>query len=174
MMKINLTDIPLEGLEFRYDEDPRNLYLSDETIRFSGVIAIHMRIGKIGDIINIDGGINASMIVECSRCLKDSPYPINSDFYLEYSPMGDAQKAEVYRIKKADLETDYYTGDSILLDDIVREQITLSIPISPVCNKDCKGLCPTCGVNLNIKGHECKKVEIDPRFSVLKDFLKKK
>lgn len=173
-MKIRLIDIPEEGLELRYDEDPKNLYPTDKAIRFNGVIAIHMRIGRMGETINIDGGINASMVVECGRCLKVFPYPVNTDFYLEYNPIKDAQKAEVYRIKKEDLETDYYIGDSILLDEIAREQIALSIPMSPLCSQDCKGLCSNCGEDLNIKKHNCKTDEIDQRFSVLKDFLKRK
>lgn len=173
-MKIRLIDIPKEGLELRYDEDPKNLYPSDKTIQFDGVIAIHMRIGKTGDTINIDGGINASITVGCGRCLKVFPYPINTDFYLEYYPLNDVQRGEVYRIKKEDLETDYYTGDSILLDEIAREQITLSIPMTPLCSQDCKGLCINCGEDLNIGSHDCKTNEIDQRFSALKDLLRKK
>ena len=56
------------------------------------------------------------------------------------------------------------------LDPLVTEDIFLSLPTKILCSEDCKGLCPKCGVNLNLGKCSCKK-EIDPRLAALKELL---
>ncbi len=56
------------------------------------------------------------------------------------------------------------------LDELIREDILLSLPTKILCRDDCKGLCPYCGANLNEKQCGCKK-PVDPRLEALKKFL---
>ena len=60
-----------------------------------------------------------------------------------------------------------YDGDRIDLDEIVREQILLALPTRQLCAEDCKGLCPSCGANLNEKACGCEQQQTDPRWSAL-------
>jgi uncharacterized protein len=53
----------------------------------------------------------------------------------------------------------------------LREQSWLAIPMKPLCTPNCQGLCPQCGVNLNIESCTCEKTSIDPRLAVLKELL---
>jgi uncharacterized protein len=57
---------------------------------------------------------------------------------------------------KLEPDFDYYTGEEIILDKIFREQILLELPMSPVCQKDCLGLCPQCGKNKNKEKCVCQ------------------
>ena len=55
------------------------------------------------------------------------------------------------------------------------EQISLEVPIKPLCSKDCKGLCPKCGTDLNESKCDCAaRPRIDPRLAGLKEFRAKK
>jgi uncharacterized protein len=56
----------------------------------------------------------------------------------------------------ADLDLDFYTGEVIDLESIIREQIILTLPLKPLCSEDCRGLCTRCGVNLNQERCACK------------------
>lgn len=57
------------------------------------------------------------------------------------------------------------------LDDVVISDILLSLPQKNLCKEDCKGLCQTCGKNLNEGDCSCDKREIDPRLEMLKQFM---
>jgi uncharacterized protein len=68
-----------------------------------------------------------------------------------------------------DAEEETYTGKVIDLDPIVREQILLELPEYPVCDEQCKGLCPVCGANLNDRECGCDRHVPDPRWAGLKN-----
>ena len=68
-----------------------------------------------------------------------------------------------------------YSGKTIDLAPALREQILLAAPPSPLCDEACKGLCPTCGKDLNAGDCGCEKTAIDPRWATLKSIqLQKK
>ena len=52
-------------------------------------------------------------------------------------------------VEDEDLETSYYRDDQIDLNELLREQFYLALPMKPLCQETCKGLCPQCGTNLN-------------------------
>jgi uncharacterized protein len=54
------------------------------------------------------------------------------------------------------------------LDDLVREQIDLALPMSRLCKEECQGLCPHCRTNLNEKTCQCEEKQIDSRWAALK------
>ncbi|MGL5514994.1 MAG: YceD family protein, partial [Sporomusa sp.] len=67
----------------------------------------------------------------------------------------------------------YFDGDEIDIIDLIRENILLAAPIKPVCSQSCRGLCPECGINLNIHTCSCISTKIDPRLAVLEKLLSK-
>jgi uncharacterized protein len=66
-------------------------------------------------------------------------------------------------------EIGYYQGDSLALEDVLREQVLLSLPVRTLCKPDCKGLCPRCGVNRNRQVCSCDAGPSDPRWEALAD-----
>jgi uncharacterized protein len=88
---------------------------------------------------------------------------------LRYLP-ASAMSAEGEReVAEEDLETSYYRDDQIDLNELMREQFYLALPMKPLCREDCRGLCPQCGTNLNLGGCECDTGWHDPRLAPLKD-----
>lgn len=77
----------------------------------------------------------------------------------------------VYELNDEDNDDFYLVEDlHFNLDELIREDILLSLPTKILCSDDCKGLCPYCGTNLNEKQCDCQK-PIDPRLEALKQFL---
>jgi uncharacterized protein len=60
-----------------------------------------------------------------------------------------------------------------LLEDVLREQVLLAVPLKAICREDCKGLCPQCGKNLNLETCSCDNAITDPRWGALKDLRSK-
>ena len=67
-----------------------------------------------------------------------------------------------------DLETSYYRDDQIDLNELLREQFYLALPMKPLCREDCQGLCPVCGINRNTATCGCELSWEDPRLAPLK------
>ncbi|MGC9159324.1 MAG: YceD family protein, partial [Terracidiphilus sp.] len=70
-------------------------------------------------------------------------------------------------ITAPEAEIGYYQGDSLALEDVLREQVLLSLPVRTLCKPDCKGLCPRCGENRNEKACHCDEATSDPRWEAL-------
>jgi uncharacterized protein len=64
-----------------------------------------------------------------------------------------------------------FDGESIDVDEIVKEQVLLSVPIRSLCKSDCKGFCPTCGADRNAGECGCQPGEVDPRWAALKGLM---
>ena len=71
-------------------------------------------------------------------------------------------------LQDKDAAISYYEDDSLELEDVLREQMLLEVPIKTVCTEECKGLCPHCGRNLNTGECECAAKVSDPRWEALK------
>ena len=70
-------------------------------------------------------------------------------------------------ITAPETEIGYYQKDSLLLEDVLREQVLLSLPVRTLCKPDCKGLCPRCGANRNSQPCTCDEGPSDPRWEAL-------
>ena len=99
---------------------------------------------------------------ECVRCLEPFPQPLEIDF------------ADLYTFSSASaVPSDLMVPETYQLDlsPVVREEMLLALPISPLCRIECKGLCPVCGENQNIKVCHHDDQDSDPRLSALKSLL---
>ena len=76
---------------------------------------------------------------------------------------------EVEITEKEELDVEFYSDRAIPLRDVALEQIQLSIPMKPLCDEDCLGLCPTCGVNRTRERCSCETAIVDDRWGALKD-----
>ena len=104
-------------------------------------------------LLRTDRGIWASAALDskvpcvCSRCLKDYRQPIHISIEEEFFSLTDSAAG---REAEGQVESYRIDRDHILdLADTVRQYIAIGIPMKPVCREDCKGICGTCGTNLN-------------------------
>jgi uncharacterized protein len=124
--------------------------------------------------LRVGGTVETGVRFGCSRCLKPSFRHVATSFDLVYLPQRKpVRTGEEIELRYADMEVGFYDGIRFDVDTMVVEQITLSLPMRLVCSEDCKGLCYSCGADLNLGACPCRHDEGDLRLSVLKDFRKK-
>ena len=70
-----------------------------------------------------------------------------------------------------DLSVAYYRDGQIDLSQLMDEQFYLALPMKPLCREHCKGLCPSCGTNLNEAACDCQVRWEDPRLAGLKALM---
>jgi uncharacterized protein len=80
--------------------------------------------------------------------------------------VADAEATE-RSITAPETEIGYYQGDSLALEDVLREQVLLSLPLKTLCKPDCKGLCPRCGADRNRQPCSCDMGPSDPCWEAL-------
>lgn len=176
-MRVQIADLKLEtGLHKTVP-----LLATVEPVDFSG-LTFHFdhpftgdaEIWNTGDEFLVRARIGGEALVQCSRCLTPFTLPVRVRFeeeFLEGEPPVDEADDDL----EADCTVTYFHGDAIDLTDAIRENILLELPMKPLCQEDCKGLCPTCGTNLNESTCGCADVTtvVDPRLAVFKDLLRK-
>ncbi len=117
--------------------------------------------------IRLRGQFKGSFQVPCARCVEPVEIPLAAEFDLIFRPIGADADAPERSITAPETEIGYYQGDSLLLEDVLREQVLLSLPVRTLCKPDCKGLCPRCGKNRNLEACNCEVGPQDPRWEAL-------
>jgi uncharacterized protein len=121
----------------------------------------------------IEGAVRTAIRYQCSRCLKDCSHVLDASFSLFYLPQAEWKKDEEVELKYEDMVIGYYDGMRLDVDLMVLEQIELAVPMKFICREDCRGLCPSCGADLNEGTCPCKVDMTDTRLAVLRDFRAK-
>ncbi len=103
----------------------------------------------------------------CARCLEPVRRRLEGNFDLIFRPVGADGGGGEHAITEDEAEIGYYEESGLLLEDAVREQVLLALPGRVLCQQDCKGLCPHCGVNRNLSTCECVVEPANPRFAAL-------
>ena len=168
MMKINILQakVSIGSREsFEFVTSTEKIDLEDKGPWINNEIKVTGELINNGHLLKIKGVIHATAKYQCNYCLEDfitnMEIPFSDDFKDESTEEIDDE---------ADLA--YYNGDEIDIADLVRESMILAEPLKVVCSKSCRGLCPYCGINLNVSQCSCKDNVIDPRFAVLSKLLK--
>lgn len=168
-MQIELDKLEGSSARFEHTYDADELVLDDEHARLIEPPQVTGRINRSGHEVRLQGQITARAEVECDRCLKRMAIPVETNFDVTYVPAADYVEGDTAELQEEDLGLSVYEDEVIDIDELVREQVLLTMPARALCIEDCKGLCPICGANQNETPCECESKEIDPRWSGLKD-----
>jgi len=123
-----------------------------------------VRVTRTAQGLLVQAKMRAVTPAECVRCLADFEQPLEIDF------------TELYAFTSSSVtESGLYVPENGLLDlaPLIRDEMYLSIPISPVCKPDCKGLCPICGENLNETTCHHEEETVDMGLNSLKELFQK-
>ncbi len=124
--------------------------------------------GVVQDI-RVQGSYSGEFEVSCARCLTPVRRSLKGQFDLIFRPLGTDQGSSERSISASETEIGYYQKSGLVLEDVLREQVLLSLPARILCREDCKGLCPRCGRDLNSEPCACDPASADPRWSALSD-----
>lgn len=128
--------------------------------------------GRALEDIRVVGDFSTQLELRCARCLESVVRDVAGDFDLIYRPLGADAGTEERSIRGAEAEIGYYQGDGLLLEDVLREQVLLAVPLKAVCSEACRGLCPRCGKNLNLEACTCQPIA-DLRWNALDQIREK-
>ncbi len=117
--------------------------------------------------IRIRAEYRGAFEVLCARCVEPVPVPLSGQFDLLFRPENADAEAGERAITEDETEIGYYDRAGLLLEDVVREQVLLSLPGRALCTPECKGLCARCGQNLNTESCRCSQTAVDPRWNAL-------
>jgi uncharacterized protein len=119
--------------------------------------------------IRLRAHYQADFEMPCARCLDPVAQRLEEHFDLLFRLIGVDSGASEHSISTSDTEIGYYEGGGLAVEDVLREQVLLSLPPRALCQQDCKGLCPRCGRNLNTEVCACDTQQVDPRWTALAD-----
>ena len=119
--------------------------------------------------IRLRAGYVGNFELLCARCVEPVIQPLNQQFDLIFRPASADAVTGEHSITPDDTEIGYYEQSGLLLEDVIREQVLLSLPDRVLCRPDCKGLCPRCGQNLNQEACSCVAAPADIRWNALAD-----
>ncbi len=162
VVAVDIYDIDIDsGYELSLNS-PANLFF--DTVNVAGSLKAELSFTRNDEDIYVLGKASVRLKAECGRCLNQFELPVEVDIQTAFFPE-----------EKVGEDEDSYTykGDSIDVLPMLCEQLLLQMPLRTVCGEECKGLCPSCGKNLNKGGCGCSTDAVDGRFAVLKKLKEK-
>ena len=172
-MLIEVENLTGTARPFTQTYAPGEIELDDDNAQLTSQTTVEGSARRKGDEVRLNGKIRAEVEVSCDRCLAAVQAPVEIEFDTAFIP-GEkaASESENVELLADDMRLATLEGDSVDLDGLVREQILLALPSRRLCREECKGLCPTCGADLNAGRCSCERSEADPRWSALADWNK--
>ena len=159
------------GTSRTYPVDVESLELADD-LRLAEPVEGEVRLARTGRSILATARLRTALAETCSRCLRPTVAPVEVEIQEEALPSIDLDSGLPVHDRHDDpdaLRLDEH--HELHLEDPVRDAISLAEPFAPLCRPDCRGLCPTCGADLNVElahGHDDEM--IDPRLARLAEF----
>jgi len=174
-LKIELSEIPEEGtlnVEFFEKEETLNQLFKEgpqKDYSFNSPVKASFDISRRSKTVFVEIVISGSLVVPCSRCLAEFQHTIKYSNRLTLFPYIEEDREEVV-IESEEADKVFYYDDTLDLGEMLREEISLLLPINILCRDDCKGLCPSCGMDLNDGSCRCARDDepVDKRFAKLK------
>ncbi len=164
MLKVDLARLERQRrLRLEAEVDPGDPIWAGTGIDLARPLDVRLEAQQVGRDVVVRGRLEGEAALECRRCLTAVRVPIGEDVAVLYQTGVDAveaEEAEVYPLPARGTELD--------LLPMVREQAVLAVPAFAVCSEACRGLCPTCGRNLNEGPCDCRPTGTDERWAELR------
>lgn len=171
-MKIRVADITEKVKSLEAIEEV-NLYPSLLQAQAAGEclflspIKVSLSVVREFDHIRVHGTVGTTVRLTCSRCLSQFTPELSSTFTIFYTKSTVAQPEDEVELGEQDLVSATYSGDEIDFSAEIAEQVLLELPYKPLCFEECKGLCTSCGADLNSSDCSCSSNAVSMKFSSL-------
>jgi uncharacterized protein len=152
-------------------DDDDHLDLRDNEATLAGPLSGEVRLHRTNQGIFADGTVHVPVELECVRCLKAIQQTITFPLREQYYPTIDVNTG--VPLPPSDDELAFPIDHNHVLDlrEAIRQNLVVALPMTPLCDDACKGLCPQCGRNLNEGSCDCQPDTSDDRFSALRQLL---
>jgi uncharacterized protein len=139
-------------------------------------IGFRLEAHRMGADVYLEGSAEGALELQCSRCLTRYRHVLHEPFRLILEPVGDRSPADPEAAEALandgvclgdEIEAGWFRGNEIHLWTFFREVISLALPVKPLCDEDCAGLCPHCGIDLGVETCDCRETKSGSPFAVL-------
>lgn len=169
LLFVNLKDLAAKGNKSVLTEtlDLSDLLTDRLDIAEFGTLSAELQANRQEGVTEVTGTLTLPLKLICSRCLNSVDEILQIPF------------RETFALRKSDIpkdeedETHLISSEQVDLRPYVEGAVWMAIPYVPVCQEQCRGLCPVCGRNRNEENCECMQKRIDPRLAGLADFFDK-
>ncbi len=171
-MLLSIKEMEVRKLPFAETWKPNTFDLSDSGVIQKGPLAaqgVAELLPHTGGEVRVKGKVVTDLETECDRCLGRASFHIDAPFDLFYRPLESVLEKEEVAIDAGEAEMGFYELPGLELEDILREQVLLQLPMQRVCSEACKGICPICGANRNETACTCEAHPPDDRWMGLKN-----
>jgi DUF177 domain-containing protein len=172
-MRLDLSRIRTATERYEKVYDAAVFAADRDSFRVAAPVSLGFDITKDKAQFRLAGTVKTTLELSCSRCLEPLTCPVDAAFDLRYQPRTENTGEDEREIQEDDLSTAFYENEEIDLGQLMREQFYLSVPMKPLCQEGCRGLCPVCGTNLNRGACACRRDWVDPRLAALKELRTK-
>jgi uncharacterized protein len=173
-MLLSVHELALRSLPIDERYDAGELPLEHPDVESVGPLHVTGQARLAGPDIALQLHVAGEVHPRCARCLEPVTVQLDRDYRLVYHPVSELAAEEDVEIRTADTEVGFFRGEGVELDDVVREQVLLSLPMRTICREECRGICPNCGKNLNSGPCGCVRSEVDERWRALAALSRRK
>jgi uncharacterized protein len=176
MVQLRVEDIKKKPRDLVYSEPAATFSALHDAAQFGECEFLTPVAGELHatweyDHVKVVGIASSRVRLACSRCLSGYEQDISASFVIYYTEAtpGEVVDDEI-ELAEHDLLSASYVGDEIQVDREIAEQLLMELPVKPLCDERCLGLCPSCGVDLNQEKCSCEQRKGSLAFSALQQF----
>ena len=171
-MKVAFTDISKAGNRYEIHDDA---WFPEPELHRIAPVQAELALNRKGDSrVEVEGFLHTGVRLVCDRCLADYDFAVDVNFHLILEvPAEESWHIKELECSGTDLDTVLLREPVVDFWDILRQQLYLSLPDKLICSPECKGLCPRCGLDLNIGDCSCVTETKESPFAVLAALKKK-
>ena len=150
---------PGQAYLFESDAEIEEMEVLNDPVKFEEVLIKGEYFGAGNDKVSLKGEVSAVVTSRCAKCLEPVTIDLTAEIDAQYARMPDPEDPDLYP----------FEGSKVDLTDAARDALLLELPYRFLCSEDCKGLCSSCGVNLNLGTCTCQEgYNVTNPFSALK------
>jgi uncharacterized protein len=173
-MLLTIKEMEVRKIRFAETWKPNGFDFSDPAVIQTGPLTakgVAELLPNTGGEVRVQGQVETDLETECDRCLGRASFHVDAPFDLFYRPLAAATEEEgkEVAIDEGEAEMGFYGSPGLELEDIIREQVLLQLPMQRICSEACKGICPICGLNRNETACSCQAHPGDDRWMALKN-----
>lgn len=164
----SVKNVPGKIVQVELEERLAPIMFGSDSIKVLDPVKFVGKIENVGKTLIVKGDLSTLLELECSRCTENFSYQLNIPFEEEYSNNSEVLSS----LEGEEKDIHPFEGDEIDIALQIEQNILIHLPMKILCNEECEGLCPVCGINLNKNKCQCRQDDIDPRLMALGKLLK--
>ena len=167
-MEIDLSELEKAPRAFGETFEVSAADLGDPVVAGALSVRLEGSVRRAGESFHVEGRVEVRGAVRCARCMARVPWEAVERFDYELRPVSEAPVEEETELEDDELEVAFLDEPVLDLGELAVQQVLLALPMKPLCDERCAGLCAGCGADLAAgEPCTCGAAAVDPRWAPL-------